>query len=230
MKIKKSFAILFLLAGWVNQSLAGGILLERTRVVYDGSKKEAALPVTNRSDKLPYLLQSWVENIYDSSRGPFIITPPLFRLDAGDNSSLRIIKTDGNLPRDKESLFYINVRAIPAVDKKETQDKNLLTLVFKTRIKLFYRPSEIDGRPSDAYKGLKFSRKNNQLEIYNPSAYYVVFSGLAVGKADFTDKIEFIAPGEHKQLPLPLVSENIVKWAAINDYGGNTDTYTSTLP
>lgn len=126
MKIKKSFAILFLLAGWVNQSLAGGILLERTRVVYDGSKKETALPVTNRSDKLPYLLQSWVENIYDSSRGPFIITPPLFRLDAGDNSSLRIIKTDGNLPRDKESLFYINVRAIPAVDKKKRKIRTYL--------------------------------------------------------------------------------------------------------
>ncbi|MCH0693521.1 molecular chaperone [Escherichia coli] len=229
MKIKKSITLFLLLAGWVNQSLAGGILLERTRVVYNDSKKEAALSVTNQSDKLPYLLQSWVENGTNSSRGPFIITPPLFRLDAGDNSSLRIIKTDGNLPSDKESLFYINVRAIPAVDKNENQDSNLLTLVFKTRIKLFFRPANLKGRPSDAYKGLQFTRKSNQLDIYNPSAYYVVFSGLAVGKTVLTDKIEFISPGEHKQLPLPLIAENTVKWAAINDYGGNTDTYTSTL-
>lgn len=230
MKIKTSIATLILLFGWVTQCLAGGILLERTRVIYDASKKEAELVVSNRSEKLPYLLQSWVENIHDSSRGPFIITPPLFRLEAGDNSSLRIIKTEANLPTDKESLFYVNVRAIPALSKEQTQNKNLLTLVFKTRVKLFYRPVGLKGKPKDAYKSIQFSRKGNQLNIYNPSAYYVVFSGLAIGKTELTDKIEYISPGENKQIALPLIAENTLKWAAINDYGGNTEIYTSPLP
>ena len=69
--------------------------------------KEAALPVANKGAETPYLLQSWVDNIDGKSRAPFIITPPLFRLEAGDDSSLRIIKTADNLPENKESLFTL---------------------------------------------------------------------------------------------------------------------------
>ncbi|EOK0023407.1 molecular chaperone, partial [Shigella flexneri] len=111
---KRTFAvILTLLCSFcIGQALAGGIVLQRTRVIYDASRKEAALPVANKGAETPYLLQSWVDNIDGKSRAPFIITPPLFRLEASDDSSLRIIKTADNLPENKESLFYINVRAI----------------------------------------------------------------------------------------------------------------------
>lgn len=87
---KRTFAvILTLLCSFcIGQALAGGIVLQRTRVIYDASRKEAALPVANKGAETPYLLQSWVDNI----DAPFIITPPLFRLEAGDDSSLRIIK------------------------------------------------------------------------------------------------------------------------------------------
>ncbi len=60
-------------------------------IFYDASRKEAALPVANKGAETPYLLQSWVDNIDGKSRAPFIITPPLFRLEAGDDSSLRKI-------------------------------------------------------------------------------------------------------------------------------------------
>ncbi len=137
---KRTFAvILTLLCSFcIGQALAGGIVLQRTRVIYDASRKEAALPVANKGAETPYLLQSWVDNIDGKSRAPFIITPPLFRLEAGDDSSLRIIKTADNLPENKESLFYINVRAIPAKKKSDDVNANELTLVFKTRIKMFY--------------------------------------------------------------------------------------------
>ena len=143
---KRTFAvILTLLCSFcIGQALAGGIVLQRTRVIYDASRKEAALPVANKGAETPYLLQSWVDNIDGKSRAPFIITPPLFRLEAGDDSSLRIIKTADNLPENKESLFYINVRAIPAKKKSDDVNANELTLVFKTRIKMFYRPAHLN--------------------------------------------------------------------------------------
>ncbi len=126
MKKITAFALTLLLSGWSCQNFAGGIVLERTRVIYDAGKKEAALPVTNRSESLPYLLQSWVDNEQGTARGPFIMTPPLFRLNAGNNSSLRIIKTSDDIAKDKESLFFINVRAIG-------NDSNLL-IVFYVQI------------------------------------------------------------------------------------------------
>ncbi|HGF4628853.1 TPA: molecular chaperone, partial [Escherichia coli] len=139
---KRTFAVIITLlcSFCIGQALAGGIVLQRTRVIYDASRKEAALPVANKGAETPYLLQSWVDNIDGTSRAPFIITPPLFRLEAGDDSSLRIIKIADNLPENKESLFYINVRAIPAKKKSDDVNANELTLVFKTRIKMFYLP------------------------------------------------------------------------------------------
>lgn len=229
--MKKTLActLALVLTCWSTWSVAGGIVLERTRVIYDASKKEAALPVANHSEKMPYLLQSWVDTPKGSSRGPFIITPPLFRLDAGDNSSLRIIKSEGALPQDKESLFMVNVRAIPAQNKADMDNKNILTLVFKTRIKLFYRPVGVKGEAYDAYKTIEYKRTNNSLDVYNPSNYYVVFAGLSLGKTDLTDKIDYIAPGQHIQITLPAATDNTVKWSAINDYGGQSKTETRLL-
>ncbi|HAW5482297.1 TPA: molecular chaperone, partial [Escherichia coli] len=106
---------------------------------------------------------------------------------------------------------------------------NELTLVFKTRIKMFYRPAHLKGRVNDAWKSLEFKRSDHSLNIYNPTEYYVVFAGLAVDKTDLTSKIEYIAPGEHKQLPLPASGGKNVKWAAINDYGGSSGTETRPL-
>ncbi|HEE0106972.1 TPA: molecular chaperone [Citrobacter gillenii] len=228
MKKNTLLILTLLLSSWVSQCIAGGIVLERTRVIYDAGKKEAALPVANRSENLPYLLQSWVDNVQGTARGQFIITPPLFRLDAGSDSSLRIIKSSGNIANNKESLFFINVRAIPAKSQSDDEN-NTLTLVFKTRIKLFYRPENLVGKPYDAYKSLEYKYEKNELNIYNPSAYYVVFAGLALGKTDLTNKIDYIAPGEHKRLAVSAAAGKTVQWAAINDYGGTTKTETRTL-
>ncbi|MBJ9237474.1 fimbrial biogenesis chaperone [Citrobacter braakii] len=229
MKKHTILVLSMLLGGWVSQCLAGGIVLERTRVIYDAGKKEAALPVANRSENLPYLLQSWVENAQGTARGPFIITPPLFRLDSGSDSSLRIIKSSENIINNKESLFFINVRAIPAKSQSADSNNNMLTLVFKTRIKLFYRPANLTGKPYDAYKSLEYKYSNSKLDIYNPSAYHVVFAGIALGNTDLTSKIDYIAPGEHKQIEVPASAGKTVQWAAINDYGGATKTETRTL-
>lgn len=58
-----------------------GVVVGGTRLIYDGGKKESALNINN-PDAVPYLIQSWVDaQEGDSAKAPFIITPPLFRLD-----------------------------------------------------------------------------------------------------------------------------------------------------
>lgn len=73
-------AIAFLLLSTAAQA---GIVMGGTRVVYQEGKREAAISVTNADTHSPYLVQSWVENYTENnkSRVPFIVTPPLFRLD-----------------------------------------------------------------------------------------------------------------------------------------------------
>lgn len=217
-------SLLFFLS--IQLSYGGGILVGRTRVIYEANKKEASLPLSNKSENKPFLIQSWIDNGDGKTRGPFVVTPPLFRLNANDENNLRISYTGGELPKDKESVFYINVRAIPSTPKNDT---NELRLVIKTRIKLFYRPEKLQGKPYDAYKLLTFTRANGQLQITNPSPYYVVFSYLTVGNTALKDT-DMIAPGGQLNVTLPANNTgNTVEWSAINDYGGDTTPEKRTL-
>ena len=80
----KSKFVALALSLFLSQSvLAGGVGLSATRVIYDGSKKEASLTVQNKSKTEEFLIQSWVDDAAGSKKTPFIITPPLFRLDPG---------------------------------------------------------------------------------------------------------------------------------------------------
>lgn len=209
--------ILWLITTQISQ--AGGIVIGRTRVIYDAEKREAALSVTNNSESNPFLIQSWVDSGNGKTRGPFVVTPPLFRINPQEEHTLRISYTEGLLPQDKESLFYINVRAIPSSKRSST---NELKLVVKTRLKLFYRPKGLSDSAAEAYKSLTFSRSGTQLHISNPTAYYVTFSSLKAGNTTLPD-VAMIAP--QSTLDIPLESNNTgntIKWSAITDYGGSS--------
>ncbi|HGB6406542.1 TPA: molecular chaperone, partial [Salmonella enterica subsp. enterica serovar Oranienburg] len=93
-----------------------------------------------------YLIQSWVDGGQKSDRSPFIVTPPLFRINPGEENILRIVRTGGFLPENRESVFWLNVKSIPAMDSR-APDENRLQLVVKSRLKLFYRPSGLKGDP-----------------------------------------------------------------------------------
>ena len=58
---------------------ASGIQVGRTRIIYEAGKKEVSLPLTNTDSELPWLIQSWTDIGDEKTRGPFIVTPPLFR-------------------------------------------------------------------------------------------------------------------------------------------------------
>lgn len=69
----------------------------------------------------------------------FTITPPLFRLNAEKTNALRIFLTENKLPNDRESLFWLNIKTIPATERTE----NSLQIAFKTQMKLIYRPKAL---------------------------------------------------------------------------------------
>jgi len=59
-------------------------------------------------------VQSWVDSGgKNRAKAPFLITPPLFRLDAKEDNVLRVVRTGGNLPGDRESLYWLNIKPFP---------------------------------------------------------------------------------------------------------------------
>ena len=193
-----------------------GVNIGGTRVIYDGGKKEAALSVAN-PDNVPYLIQSWLE--YPDSKDkkvPFIITPPLYRLDRGQENIMRIVRT-ASLPENKESMFWLSIKAIPAAERK----RNSLQIAVKTRIKLLYRPAALKGQiPENVADKLLWKRSGNQLAVNNPTSFYMNFNQITVSGKNVPEPT-YVAPGATATFALPAgVGSGPVTFKIINDYGG----------
>lgn len=202
----------------------GGFSLGSTRVIYDGSKKEATVTVINSAKNAPFLAQSWVTEYAPGKKqpamAPFLVTPPLYRQDEGKNT-LRIVRTGGQMPSDRESVFWLNVKAIPAVHE-DLSGKNTLQFAYVLRVKLFYRPAGLSGDPVRATDSLTFSRQGNVLQVRNSSPYYVTFNKLSVGGKEVKDaSSEMVPPKGEQHYTLPAgATGNQVTFRALNDYGG----------
>ncbi|WP_411904755.1 fimbria/pilus periplasmic chaperone, partial [Salmonella enterica] len=111
------------MTSWVNAGLiccllcgslahAEAINIGTTRVIFPGDAQDASISLSN-SDNVPYLIQSWAQSISEtgaSGDAPFMVTPTLFRLNGGQKKVLRIIRTSGNLPEDRESLYWLDIK------------------------------------------------------------------------------------------------------------------------
>ncbi|MBW7981908.1 fimbrial biogenesis chaperone [Enterobacillus tribolii] len=209
-------AALMLVCGVAQAS--GGVVVGGTRLIYDGGKKESSLSVNN-SDKLPYLIQSWAETQNGGAeKAPFIVTPPLFRLEAGQQNVLRIVRTGGNLPEDRESLYWLNIKSIPSAPKTE-DGANTLQIAVKTRIKLIYRPKGLKGSPGEVTSKLTWSQSGNKLTVTNPTPFYMNFREIKVGGREIKDAT-FVAPQGQATFNVPNGASGQVTWKLINDYGG----------
>ncbi len=207
---------------------AAGVQIGRTRIIYDAAKKEVSLPLQNNEKELPWLIQSWTDTGDGKTRGPFIVTPPLFRLDAQKEQSLRITWNGTPLSTDKETLFYLNVRTVPATSADD-DGKNVLRLIYKTRLKLFWRPTGLAGTPSETCKNLRFARHAGQLTVINDGAFYSVFDSLSIGTKKI-EKADMVGPTSRIMLPLPDSAQSAnVSWRCITDYGNASEKYTSSL-
>ncbi len=204
------------------------LVINGTRVVYDGDKRSVSAIISNPSKK-PFAVQTWVNTASDdnSTAVPFIPSPALFRLNAGKEQHVQINVLPHQLPEDRESVFYFNVQEIPQTTKVEG---GVLNIALRTRIKLFYRPSFIKGNPQTRLKELQWSIKNDlgkpYLEVYNPTPYFVSFIRLDVtsnGHTQSPKNPSMAAPLSLQVYPLKNIKPGAdikVLFSAINDYGG----------
>ncbi|MDI3426291.1 molecular chaperone [Enterobacter sp. V87_3] len=204
-----------------------GIVIGGTRVIYNGDKKESAASVRNPEKSGVYLVQSWVDSGEEGGNTPFIVTPPLFRINPDEENMLRIVRTGGNLPQDRESVFWLNVKSIPATDDS-TPRTNVLQVVVKSRMKLFYRPAGLEGQPESAYHQLSVARSGNRLTVTNPTPYYVTLFTLKVDGQEIKEA-DMVPPKGSASFTLPSARASNVTWQAISDYGGISQTESRTL-
>ncbi|MCL6746813.1 type 1 fimbria chaperone FimC [Kosakonia sp. R1.Fl] len=218
----------FLLSIALPVNAAGGIALGATRVIYSSEDKQTSLSISNSDKKARFLVNSWVENSRGEKEKTFVVTPPLFVSEPESENTLRIIYAGQPLPDDRESLFWLSVKAIPSVNKESATDKNVLQLAVLSRIKLFVRPKSLSGLTDDAPAKLQFSRLDKHLNITNPSAYYITLVNVHIGKQRLDNVM--VAPKGRAQLLIPPNVQGGVTFQTVNDYGALTPVKTVGLP
>ncbi|WEF29179.1 fimbria/pilus periplasmic chaperone [Klebsiella aerogenes] len=229
--IKPLYQILCLitLACYSTLSFAG-LVLESTRVIYPAGENEVTLRMNN-TGKLPVLAQSWIDHgdetvAPDQLSSVFVLTPPINRVNGGKGQTLRISMMDSSkLPKDKESVYYLNVLAIPT-KSADGMNNNQLNIAFKTRIKLFYRPDGLQGSANKAPELLKWSISGNGVKASNPTPYYITISKVvySVGATKYEAAGQMIAPGGASEFHFKglnqVSSTSAISYSTVNDFGG----------
>lgn len=233
---KRRYSFIFLmllLMGFIPVTMAseGGLKLPQTRVIFNAKTRNATASIQNRGDTVYLIKTSIVTGLQPSAAGaPFVVTPPLFRLEPHNQQTVRIIRQGGReLPVDRESVFYLSFLAIPAV-AAEGQAMTRLSIGVRTVIKLFYRPDHLPLSPEQAAGKATFTKQGNELLAKNSTPYYLTFNQLSVD-----DK-----PIAHPQAPMMIApfsvqaypysgSGKTVSWTVINDYGGISEPYRAAI-
>ncbi len=212
--------VYFFISSFLLINLAhAGVIIGGTRVIYHEGNKDVSISVEN-PDKIPYLIQSWIDGIDENKQSAFIITPPLFRLNTDKTNALRIFLTENTLPTDKESLFWLNIKTIPATERTE----NSLQIAFKTQMKLIYRPSAIKNVDFiEEQKKLTWSKTGNRITVKNPTPYFMNFQSITFNGKKAND-VSYAAPFSSTSFEInDAATHGTVKWEVINDYGSASE-------
>lgn len=212
------------------QNVYAALTIDTTRIVYHSDVRSTSVIIANPSTRT-YAAQSWINTKSDDTTTavPFVTTPALSRLNPKKEQTVNVAALPNDLPTDRESLFFFNVQEIPEARPGE---RNVLNIALRTRIKLFYRPSQLTANPTELLKTLRFSIKpvNGQrhLHIHNPTPFHYTFSRLDLqsAKQQFpVPGVDMLSPMSEHSFPLPagvLAKDLKVVLSIINDYGGNS--------
>lgn len=211
---------------------SASVIISGTRIIYPGNESEVVVALRNEGIT-PVVAQMWLEKSSDGIRPggdglPFLLTPPLARIESKSGQSIRIAQVNAKeLPQDRESVFWFNVLEVPPRDKKG-EGLNKVKVAFRSAVKLFYRPQGLPGNPGEAARGLSWSAVavdgGYALRATNSAAYAVNVGQVSVtvaGKTYSNADGGTVLPKQSYDFRLKGLSsapkEVSYKW--LNDYG-----------
>lgn len=211
------------------------IVLHGTRVIYPSDAREVTLQISNDGTR-PALVQAWVddgnpESTPDQVKLPFMITPPITRVDPTKGQTLRIstLPSIQKVKQNQETMYWLNVLDIPPKTHKEKNEtpENALQLAIRSRVKLIYRPSALQEQAVHAPKKLEWTKQGALLHVKNPTPFYVtitsVFTEKLRQKTDITPKGLMLEPFSQQDIPVTPSDTRQFSFITINDYGGRVE-------
>lgn len=217
--------------------MAEGLKLSQTRVIFYAESKSTTASIQNSSHR-PYLIKAEVLNVPGQNEPdvvPFVVTPPLFRLEPDSQYTVRILPPGRiHLPDDRESAFYLSFLAIPPGNKPGKQDSAevsaRVSVGVQTLIKLFYRPTALSMTAREAQSRLVFYTGLDNVVMDNPTPYYLTLNTLTFKdkKIDLAKTGAMIAPFSQKTYSVSGNTETAA-YTVINDYGAVSRLYSKVV-
>lgn len=220
------------LAVFCSQPIFAGVTIDGTRVIFPSNAKSVSVQLRNGLNT-PALVQLWIDDgdinqIPEAEKIPFVLTPPLSRVESNKGQIIRIIPTGSpSLAQDRESLFWFNMLDIQP-DDPEYSGRNILSFNVRTRIKLFYRPSTLKMPVNKAFSSIKinYNAPSKEIILNNPTPYFITITQM-----DFNSKSEHA--NYSQAVMLKPFSQQVVEnftvhfspekfsYQIVNDLGGN---------
>lgn len=211
------------------------VVIAGTRVVFPAANGEVTVRLNNNGEQ-PALVEAWIDNgdpasTPDTAHVPFLITPPLVRMNAGKGQSLRVVYTNQPLPKDRETLFWLNVLEVPPrPTAKPGEEQNTLQFAVRSRLKLFFRPADLAGDPLTAARQVTWTvvadGAGYALEARNPTPYHITFSKLSliVDNVAYAPDNGMVAPLSSLRLPVRNLGHapaagTVIDYTIVNDFG-----------
>lgn len=197
-----------------------------SRLIFEGDTKNITYRINN-TGKLTWLVQAWVEDIKEIKTKDFTVVPTLFRVEPNSQFTARVVK-NGNLPEDKETLFWVVSNSLPGGDKEEKEgyvkDEQIqakLNLAYRYKVPMYYRPAalkNIEQRP-DLLEWT--TDKNGKINVYNPTKYSVQIQHVYANgvRNDGRGVSYIIPPMTGAALKIKSKPGVKIKYGIINDYG-----------
>ena len=198
----------------------GGVYIYGTRVIYPEQKKEIAVQLMNEGERSA-LVQSWIDD-GDASLPPekisvpFVLTPPVVHVSKGEGQQLKIKQLANTLPKDRESLFFLNVLDIPPNSEKY-EGKNLIKFAMQNRIKFIYRPKGITRVDKESFSRINIRPVDRGINIKNNSANWITIPELT-GNTKINKETLLLAPWSDQTVKTTSVV-NYYNITLIDDHG-----------
>ncbi|WP_193162843.1 fimbrial biogenesis chaperone [Enterobacter ludwigii] len=181
-----------------------------------------------------YLLQSTV-SAFDADTGravenkltpipPFVVLPPLRRLEGEGRVALRIRQAGGQLPTDRETAAIVSVKAIPSAGQDDSTagqaSGSRVQIALRMNMRLFWRPAGVSAPDYTKIVGaLMFSRQGKSLVVSNPTPWFVHFSALSAGGVAVTEtsRSAWVSPKSSHTFDFTQPVADVLTWTLSGD-------------
>ena len=167
------------------------LAVNATRVVYAEGDFNHSLMLANTGETA-LLVQTWVDSgeADVESQAPFVALPAVLQLGSEAKKALQIVYNGEPLPHDKESVYWINLYQIPALEKNSpaAQAEARLDVALNLQLKVFFRPKALLDSPyidlTALTDALHFSVHSTSegavIRVVNPTPFHVSFAYLGL--------------------------------------------------